>query len=283
MINLANDDVHGYDQIYRWGPDYDCSSAIITAWQQAGVPVKSCGATYTGNMKKAFLSCGFADVTGKVNLSNGAGIKYGDVLLNEANHTAMSLGDGRIVQASINELGGITGGASGDQTGDEIGVRTYYNYPWDCVLRYAETDKEAALTWRAIGTATSTANQVNVYAEPGIGILGILNYGNRFEVDGRKSGVWIHVKVANIGVGYVHQNYVKYDDGSIGKAWRATGTATSTVNQLNVRAAPNGTIIGTLNYGNRFEVDGTKSGTWVRVKVARIGIGYVHQDYVKYD
>lgn len=41
MIDLANDDSHGYDQDSRWGPDYDCSSSVISAWQYAGVPVKS--------------------------------------------------------------------------------------------------------------------------------------------------------------------------------------------------------------------------------------------------
>ncbi len=55
-LAIANDNTHGYDQQYRWGPDYDCSSLIISAWQQAGVPVKTKGAAYTGNMKSAF-SC----------------------------------------------------------------------------------------------------------------------------------------------------------------------------------------------------------------------------------
>ena len=59
MEDTANDDSHGYDQINRWGPDYDCSSAVITAWQMAGVPVKSRGATYTGNMYGVFKKCGF--------------------------------------------------------------------------------------------------------------------------------------------------------------------------------------------------------------------------------
>lgn len=50
METWAKDDSHGYDQDYRWGEkgDYDCSSAVIQAWQNAGVPVKSGGATYTG-------------------------------------------------------------------------------------------------------------------------------------------------------------------------------------------------------------------------------------------
>ena len=56
-VGIANDDSHGYDQIGRWGPDYDCSSLMISAWQQAGVPVMANGATYTGNMKNVFV-CG---------------------------------------------------------------------------------------------------------------------------------------------------------------------------------------------------------------------------------
>lgn len=135
-IGIANDDSHGYDQTNRWGPDYDCSSLIIQAWQNAGIPVKTQGASYTGNMYDAFIACGFIDVTSQVNLSSGSGLIRGDVLLNIVNHTAMSIGNGQIVQASINEHGETTGGQTGDQTGREIYTRSYYNYPWDRVLRY---------------------------------------------------------------------------------------------------------------------------------------------------
>ena len=135
-IGIANDDSHGYDQTNRWGPDYDCSSLIIQAWQNAGVPVKTQGASYTGNMYDAFIACGFVDVTSQVDLSSGSGVVRGDVLLNIVHHTAMSIGNGQIVQASINEHGETTGGQTGDQTGREIYTRSYYNYPWDKVLRY---------------------------------------------------------------------------------------------------------------------------------------------------
>lgn len=134
-VGIASDSSHGYDQTSRWGPDYDCSSLVISAYEYAGAGVKSAGATYTGNMKRAFLSKGFKDVTGSINKSTGAGLQTGDVLLHEKNHTAMYIGAGKIVHASGNEKGGITGGKVGDQTGGEICVRTYYNYPWDCVLR----------------------------------------------------------------------------------------------------------------------------------------------------
>lgn len=130
-LDTANDASHGYDQANRWGPDYDCSSFVITAYQKAGLPVRENGASYTGNMKSAFLKSGFHVVTDNT-------LKPGDVLLHEKNHTAMYIGSGQIVQASINEQGKISGGTPGDQTGTEIGVRTYYSYPWDCVLRYGD-------------------------------------------------------------------------------------------------------------------------------------------------
>ena len=138
MEQLAADDSHGYSQDNRWGVDYDCSSAVIQMYEDAGAPVKTAGATYTGNMRDVFLRCGFTDVTDMVNLANGDGMKRGDVLLNEVHHTAMYLGDGMIAHASANENGGAHGGKPGDQTGKEICKRTYYNYPWDCVLRHKD-------------------------------------------------------------------------------------------------------------------------------------------------
>lgn len=129
---IAEDSSHGYDQTNRWGPDYDCSSFLITVWERAGVPVKTNGATYTGNMLPAFLSSGFVAVYGEV--------QPGDVFLNIQNHTAMCVAHGQIIQARSNESGGITGGQTGDQTGREIGIVPYYDYPWDFVLRYMGED-----------------------------------------------------------------------------------------------------------------------------------------------
>lgn len=135
-INIANDNKHGYSQYNRWGnPDYDCSGLVITVVQNSGIPVKTNGATYTGNMYKVFLNCGFKDVTKSVNLKTGQGLKYGDVLLTPNKHTEIYIGNGENVGARISELGKIYG-KKGDQTGQEIRTHKYYNYPWAYVLRY---------------------------------------------------------------------------------------------------------------------------------------------------
>lgn len=135
--DIASDNSHGYDQIKRWGKDYDCSSLVISAYESAGLKVKEAGASYTGNMRQAFVKCGFKAIIYDRTLA----LKRGDVLLNEQHHTALYLGNGSIVQASINEKGTTTGGKTGDQTGKEIAVGSFYEYRkgWQYVLRYDET------------------------------------------------------------------------------------------------------------------------------------------------
>ena len=131
-IGIANDNSHGYDQAHRTGPDYDCSSLVTIALQKAGFGV-NVGTTFT--MLGQLISAGFKDVTNSVGLGSGSGMKRGDVLLNPKRHTAMYVGDGKIVHARINEFGGVTGGKTGDQTGNEIAVTPYHNHPWTYVLR----------------------------------------------------------------------------------------------------------------------------------------------------
>lgn len=224
MIDLANNPKHGYDQDNRWGPDYDCSSAVISAWQAAGVPVKSKGASHTGNMKSVFISCGFKDVRSSINLSNGSGLKRGDVLLNTVTHTAMYIGNGQIVHASINENGTTTGGKTGDQTGKEICIRSYYNKNWDCVLRYMNDD--SSVTPPPSGNVYIRQGQTaaNKFVGAGLTITGVrdaatkkagikvlqkamnLDYGSGLAVD----GVWGPATEAALGNHYVKSGETQY-------------------------------------------------------------------------
>jgi len=161
-VDIAKDNRHGYSQISRFGKpgtwsDFDCSSLVISAYEDAGVPVKTKGASYTGNMYNVFRNCGFIDVTNKVNLYTGSGLQKGDVLLNHVNHTAMMIDSKNLVQASIDENGNIMGGRVGDQTGYEIATRSYYNYPWNCVLRYNEPATKTNTTKTTNKTTTTKA------------------------------------------------------------------------------------------------------------------------------
>ena len=149
MKHLVTHDWHGYSQISRWGDgegkcdvqtgagtyqveqgDSDCSSAIISAYEAAGI---SCGsATYTGNMRQ--LMCGTGNFRWHP-ISSGYIAQAGDVYLNEVNHTAMCLSaePDLLMEFSISENGSIDG-AEGDQTGDESHIRAYYDFPWDGIL-----------------------------------------------------------------------------------------------------------------------------------------------------
>ena len=153
---FAADDSHGYDQGSRLGnPDTDCSMLVILAYKNAGLPL-TC--TFTGNMRVDMLAHGFRDVTKSVDLPSGSGLAAGDVLLHEVHHAALYIGSGKIVHATGNELGGVTGGRPGDQTGREICVAGYFNYPWQCVLRYeGKNEGSAAPAQQTGGTYTVQA------------------------------------------------------------------------------------------------------------------------------
>lgn len=79
--------------------------------------------------------------------------------------------------------------------------------------------------------------------------------------------------------------YIWIDWGSEGQTvtWKATGTATSTVDDLYVRESPNGYVLGKINKGNRVEINGEKSGAWTKINVAGIGIGWVATKYLTVD
>lgn len=133
--SIAADQSHGYSQQNRWGPDYDCSSLVISAYIKAGVPIDKNKVYYTGNMQD-LTKYGFKDVTSSCNLDTGSGLQRGDILYYHISgtngHTAMYCGNGKIVHARGQSYGSP---ASGDQ-GTEIAVTNYSRSQWQHVLRY---------------------------------------------------------------------------------------------------------------------------------------------------
>lgn len=128
--SIASEDSHGYSQKVRWGPSYDCSSFVISAYKQAGIegigPVGNWSVTYTGNMSN-LTSYGFSNVTNSVNIATGEGLKPGDILVvhnNNSQHAVMYAGNGKIVHASSPSRG--------------ILVDDYYNGSWGYVFRLTD-------------------------------------------------------------------------------------------------------------------------------------------------
>lgn len=232
MENHAADPANGYDQRFRWGEkgDWDCSSAVHQAWQDAGVPIKDYafshdGVAYTGNMPRTLQACGFENVTAEVNLATGAGLQRGDILLNVQNHVAMYCGNGKEVEASINEFGGITGGTPGDQTGREFLVKNYANYPWNQVWRFrkAVTQKEVATaagapnkTPKWVGAVTADRLNVRSWAGteyPKIKSWPELAQGNLVDVcdtvKDKEGDFWYYVRISARYYGFVHSDYIE--------------------------------------------------------------------------
>ena len=120
---------------------YDCSSSTIIAWRLAlqGTKYegKLNGASYTGDMKSAFVASGLftASLTPA---------KRGDLYLAEGKHVAMCQDGGRdgvfnkdiLSEFNRNENHSAYGGKPGDQDGYESVVRAYYDDGWNTVLHY---------------------------------------------------------------------------------------------------------------------------------------------------
>ena len=130
-IEIANDNSHGYSQINRTGPDFDCSSFLAYCLRCGGFDISVSG-TWTGNMLDTLKALGFEVIADTEQIA-------GDIYLTPYQHVAMAVNGTELVHARISETGGIDG-KPGDQTGAEICITDYYNpsYGWHYHLRFRE-------------------------------------------------------------------------------------------------------------------------------------------------
>lgn len=119
----ANNNKIGYDQYQRmtywtqlqkanYDPskikvacEADCSAGVIAnVWAVGHIfnidALKNLSATYTGNMRSAFKAAGFEVLTASKYLTSDKYLLEGDILLNDAHHTATNLDDGSAVTPS---------------------------------------------------------------------------------------------------------------------------------------------------------------------------------------
>ena len=289
MKMIANDDSHGYDQSNRYSPDFDCSSLVAKALNEAGFNISIY--SWTGNLESQLIACGFKKCQKPW--------KAGDIHLKSGYHVCMSVDENNIAEARINEFGGITGGQTGDQTGEEIMIRPYYEYSggWGCHYRYDVNESE--IEWNPIGTATCTQQGIEFCDEPNGTCIGMLGKGNRFEVDGKDVDGWIHAKVANFGIGYIYKDYVIYDytetrakaeparyfDGKIAGRYKVVNTDGEGL-RIRLKASLSGEIITSMpegatcrNYGYS-TWDSTSGIEWYLIQYKNI-IGYASKNYLQ--
>ncbi|MGN0441313.1 MAG: dockerin type I domain-containing protein [Acutalibacteraceae bacterium] len=201
-ISIANDNSHGYSQSSRWGPDYDCSSFVISAFKSAGVDTGT--ATYTGNMRSQFTQHGFQWIPWS-QIGGVSNLQRGDILLNEVSHTEIYLGNNQNVGAHSNRGYPQTG----DQTGTEVSVSGYYYHPWDGVLRYAGSNPCTCSTDYAgdyiVNTSSQDLNMRNAHG--GGSVITTIPKGTQVYVS-KSDGTWAHVEWNGYS-GYCSMAYLK--------------------------------------------------------------------------
>jgi nucleoid-associated protein YgaU len=140
MYNLVTNKTHGYSQANRYGPDYDCSSSIMTSLRSGGkfdVPVKGIN---TASMKKYLEKIGYKVV------SNAEKPQKNDIKLRPA--TAKRGGHVVMFRSStmVMEFSSSRGHKEkGDQTGTESWCHKWdskRNGDFTYTLRYKPTAKK---------------------------------------------------------------------------------------------------------------------------------------------
>lgn len=178
-----------------------------------------------------------------------------------------------------------------------IGNSQIDGYVW---IDYGETSDKPEKPWKATGTATSTVDNLFVRAEPNGEVIGELMKGDRFEIDGKTSGMWTHVKVANIGVGWVATKYIRKDGDASNKPTEIVGKQDKTqrlfvgrvtASKLNVRTwagtefptiksypqLSKGNLVDVMNYTQKAN-DGSE---WYYIRIAGKYYGFVSAEYIE--
>ncbi len=192
-IDIANDDSHLYSQSVRWGPSYDCSSFVISAYNAAGVDTGS--ASWTGNMIDQFTKHGFIWIDWS-QIGNVSNLQRGDVLLyHDSNntstaHTEIYLGNNMNVGAH----------SAKRPAADQISVSGYYWHPWHGVLRYAESNPPTGTRTISDGSyhivsALDNTKALNVD-------LGSVNDGANIDLYGNLSDETQVFNITYLGNGY---------------------------------------------------------------------------------
>lgn len=232
-ISIANNNSYGYSQVNRLGnPDYDCSSLVGSALNQAGFNVP-CNIN-TRNMYEKLTSAGFK----RYKISD-VSLQRGDILW-RIGHTEIYIGNNKMVGAHRN-YNGISGGIGGNKWwsedwrcyfygSDEISIIGCDKNKWSYVFRYEGEKKSIPLP------GTPTINYVEQYNAPvgksviigwsvasnAAGYAVSINGGNEIKIGNTTSYPLELTKAGNYSIKVVAYN----SDGKSG-SWSSSVTVTA--------------------------------------------------------
>lgn len=128
---IAADDSYGYINGGMGDGGYDCTQFVHAAYQAAGLDMSDRGNHNQSTIVDYYTGMGFTWHPGTIDPNE---LQAGDVLVNQAHHAEMYIGNGQKVGAHDNYDGG-----AGDSQGNEISIDDYKEYGnggWDGYLRY---------------------------------------------------------------------------------------------------------------------------------------------------
>ena len=210
MEHFAEHDAsHGYAQDARYGDgsgncsvetaigtvkvkrgDRDCTSGVADALESVGI---GCGgATWTGNYAECMRSTGnfkFHRTSDGSNCDDGYIAQRGDVYLahnDHWQHAAMctSAVPDKLAEFSQNSFGGITGDATGDQTGRECYEHEWYGGHWDYVIEVLVDGKSSA----SASSGSSSAKKAKAPRSPEYRVFRNGKW-QKWRKDGQSAGV----------------------------------------------------------------------------------------------
>lgn len=189
----------------------DCSSLVRAAFLKIGINIGD----WTGAQVKKGRKI---EITTTDTNRDTTNLQMGDlVFFKNPNHVEMYVGGDQLLGHGSG-IGPDYHNVNTYRQGDFWQVRRYID---DIGAVTEEPDlpaepEDKPNTWKATGTATCKGDSVNVRSTPkkGDNIIGQLGKGNRLEIDGKKSGEWVHIRVMLNGenvVCWIHRDYVDYD------------------------------------------------------------------------
>lgn len=132
MKKIADDDTHGYSMANRNGPDYDCTSFIYYSLKNVGI-LDDDDPVFSYDEREVLTKNGFTEIPFSIDA-----LQVGDILESDGHTTTIYSIEGDTIKeiAARNNYDGVTG----DSSGKEISISTFYNQNYHTIYRLTGAD-----------------------------------------------------------------------------------------------------------------------------------------------